>query len=507
MSMNLPRPVKFLLSYLFCTALYWQAINGTPIWDDNSFWFSDPIMRPEFSYLKIWTDFAWPFSVTIQKFLMSVFQKKYYLYHSLSLILHFANSFLIYRAGRLLKLKYPFFYFLLFLLHPVAVITTAWMIQIKTLLCFFFALSSLLIFIKARKDWRWMILSWILFFFSVASKSASLTLPLLYLLIYIRHNRFSKIYLLIPFFLISGWNAYKVLKSPVTLEGSEKAEILTKVKESPSPEGENKPTPVIEKPKEKAPKVVTVTEPEAKPKIIPEKPIEDEKIALEDKDSLETLKLFSLNFKLVSQTMNYYFWQGLIPVDNQPVKGLNYDGPGVLELVHLVFLLIMLFLFWKEEAFLFLGAAHFLLLPFLGFIPAPFMNITWVSDQHLYLVLPSLLAFWMYVLQKIKWQKAFIIPVIFILYFSYKTFRATEYYRDQETFYRVSLEYNPTNIPIAYNLGYSYLLQGKWNEANEVVSNTFFLAKKENVMKQNIYYPYIAYLYFQMNKENGTHEN
>lgn len=508
MSINLRKLYLFSFSFVLLFALYWPALQGTPIWDDVTYWFSDPIMKPEFPYLKIWTDFSWPVSVSLQKILFNFFEKNYFIYHVINLVIHFANSLLVYRLGRVMQIKYPLFYFFLFLLHPAAVITTAWMVQIKTLLCFFFGLFSLLIFVKSQKNFKWMALSWLLFALSVFSKSASLTLPIIFLVIHYRFNRLSKIYLLIPFFVLSGWNAFKILSSKVTLEGTEKAATITQIKDVPeeaSPE-----VTVTDAPSEPVPESIPEVSEVKETPPVDESKIDSTSVEIADLpediqrpidqfDDKTTLKFIGLDPHLISQTMYYYFWQSLVPNNTIPVKGLNYQKAGVTELIHLFFLITMVFLFWKDSGLVYLGAAHFLILPFLGFIPAPYMTITWVSDQHLYLVLPAILAFWMRVFSKIQWKYAFALPLFFTLVFSYKTFKTTPTFNNQFVFYERSLKYNPYNIPLIYNLALAHLLEGRWQTAYALLSDAYFEAQSEEIMQKNIYYPYLVFLYAQIN--------
>lgn len=191
MSIRLRNGLIFAFSFFLALAIYWPSIQGKPIWDDYSFWFSAPEMTDRQSYIDIWKYFGWPFSVTVQKFLLSIFKSKYIYYHLTNFIIHFANSLLVYKLGRLFRLKYPLMYFALFLFHPVCVISTAWMVQIKTLLCLFFALASILTFVKGLKETKWMVLSWILFALSITSKSASVTVPVIYVIISLRYHRFT----------------------------------------------------------------------------------------------------------------------------------------------------------------------------------------------------------------------------------------------------------------------------------------------------------------------------
>ncbi len=498
MIIKIPRPIQFLIAFVFCLILYWPAINGTPIWDDYSYWFQDTNMRPHMSYLSILRNFGWPISVSIQKFLFGIINKNYFVYHFISLMLHFINSVLLYRLARIMQLKYPFIYFLLFLLHPAAVITTAWMIQIKTLLCFFFALSSILFFLKGEKHFKWMILSWIFFFLSVGSKSASLALPAILLIAHFRIYKFKKIYLMIPFFIISAWGSYNILKSPVTKEGSKRANVVTKnieKEQNTLVKDENKVSD-------------NTNSGQAKPGN-DKSDISKIQAALISQFSLEyaeknkredTHTLFQIDLKKMSQYLHYYFWQSFFPLRNEPVKGLNSEPAGRDEVIHFFFLFCLAFIFIKDSAIFYLGAAHIMLIPFLGIIPAPFMSVTWVSDQHLYMALPLLLAFWMRVIDKMKFRYTALIPVCFIVFYAIKTSEATSFYKNQFTFYEKCLDYNSSNVPIAYNLAFARAINGDLIASQIILNSTIDQSQSTPHMKKSIYYPHLVNLYFMVNR-------
>lgn len=530
MSIKLRKNLIFAAAFLVAFILYWPSMKGTPIWDDFTFWFTDPVMGPEMSYLTIWKNFGWPFSVSLQKWLLSVWKNNFVYYHILNFFIHCANALLVYKLARLLRSKYAVWFFLIFLLHPIAVITTAWMIQIKTLLCFFFGLASILAFVKGNKRIWWMIFAWVLFALSITSKSASLTLPLVLLVVSFKNYRFSKLHLLIPFFILSGWGVYRVLNSSVTIEGSGKASEITEIKVeepkqavtevvTPSPVAQPKvEAPKVELPKQepkkekpkkqkkqkiqkkqKLPKVETIKPVVVAPVEVP-KPIQTEpETKPEVKKEVKPEKKFKfLNIDLLLQTLHYYFWQTLTPVHNEPVKGLNYERAGIEQYVHIFFLIMMTAVLWKDPAIIFLATAHFLLLPFLGIKPAPFMNVTWVSDQHLYLVLPAMIAFWLRLLEKLNWKYNSALLGFVLAFFVYKTYKATPVYRNQFTFYEASLAYNPMNVPIAYNLALAKLAIGDLNSCYNILENIIHLANTEPLMKRNYFFPYVVELYYKV---------
>jgi hypothetical protein len=498
---SLPRPVWFALSFVICVYLYLPGLGGGPIWDDYSFWFSDPIMRPDFPYLKIWTDFAWPFSVSHQKFLLSAFGEEFIYYHVFNLFIHFINSLLVYKLGDVLKLRNKFLFFLLFLIHPTCVIAVAWMIQLKTLLCMMFALLSILTYLKGLKKKPWLILSWIAFFLSAASKSASLVLPIVLILLVGRRLKGKEWLTLIPMILISLFGTYKTLSSKITLEGVEKAEKMTALKT------ETKDAP-LEVPK--APEKPKLTQP-AKPKAEVDQslkketpapapaPVDKEPNAIEPVSEATLPRWIKLDLGFISQNLYYYFWQALIPIRNEPVKGPNLKRAGIPEMIHLFFLLTIVVIFWRRKPLYLIAIAHVMLLPFLGIIKAPYMNVTWVSDQHLYLVLPALLAFWVMIFDKLNFKGAKILPIFLILFYSYKTREITPVYDSQQTFYEVSLEYNPYNVPLTYNLAFVYAFNQEPGKAITLLEEIMSLAEEEPSLKKNIYWHHIPTFHDRLN--------
>lgn len=520
---KIPKSFFFFLAFIFGIILYLPAISGTPIWDDYTYWFENSNMQPHMSYWSILTNFGWPISVIIQKFLFSMLGKNFILYHLISYSLHFINSLLVYRIFRLLKFNHSQLGFLLFLLHPTAVMTTAWMIQIKTLLCFFFAFSSILFFLKGEKHIKWLFVSWLFFFLSVGSKSASLTLPFVLFFIHYRYFKFKHLHYLIPFFLISIWGTIHVLKSPLTQEGSARASLVAKtIEESPKVNSEVKPIqptqpdmkvesskkrvaknskrkkrtityPSIEETDKKDSKIKGMTE------VIPPK----EEVRPTPPKIAKEKKLLHIDLKKITQVVHYYFWQAFLPIHNHPVKGLNFNPIGWSEITHLFFLLCLIFIFFKDSALLYLASAHIMILPFIGLVPAPYMSVTWVSDQHLYLALPALIGFWMRVLSKINSKHAYVIPVSFVLLFSFKTFETSSYYKNQFVFYEKSLDYNPANVPIVFNLALARAVNGELVLSHQVLNQAIDLSQTIPEMKRSIYYPHLINLYLMVSRSVG----
>ncbi len=493
--------------YAVAIFLYWRSFSGEPIWDDMTFWFFDPVMAPEYSHSEIWRKFTWPLSVSAQKFLMQIGENRWWFYHSLNFGLHCFNAWLVYRLMRLLRSRYlyAFLGFIFFLFQPASVVTIAWMIQFKTILCFTLGLSSLFVFLRAKGP-RDQILANLLYLLSVLAKSSSLPLPFVLLFFLGKTWKTKRVLTLIPFFLIMSFGLYRITHSELTLEGIKNASKMAAKnvdennKMEPAPKFENvKPIEKnVQDPQEvrmfkPLPDEPLVHETEDPAVLVVEEPAETQGI-----EFLSKFKPYLDYGKLLMKTLYYYFWQAYLPLDNSPVKGLNPFPPGVIEFTHLFFLMVVMAATWGTPLFVMLVSAHLFLLPYLGLVPAPYMLITWVSDQHLYLALPCFILFFFGCLEKLK-SRWVVVPVCMLLiFFAVKTREANSYYKDNYVFYRTSIEANPNNIPLVYNLSVLYISHDRNREAADLLEAIIELSKDHTYMRENRYYPYLVHVYTQL---------
>ena len=139
------------------------------------------------------------------------FQLKPKIYHFTNLFLHLCNVSLVFGLGFLLtrnKLG-SLGIALIFALHPMNVETVAWIAQRNSILYPFFYLGSLilyLLYLKNPAKLKYYFLSLLVFLFSLMSKSAAVSLPLLLLLFdYFYRRKFNKKVIIekIPFFILS----------------------------------------------------------------------------------------------------------------------------------------------------------------------------------------------------------------------------------------------------------------------------------------------------------------
>jgi hypothetical protein len=162
---------------------------------------------------------------------------------------------------------------------------------------------------------------------------------------------------------------------------------------------------------------------------------------------------------------------------------------------------LLIFLNWSSIPGLALLTGYVMLSPFLGIFTAPYMTLTWVSEQHLYLALPFMLCFWVGILAKWKFQFAQLIPIVFVSFFSFMTFKAATYYQSDILFYSKSLQADPSNIPIAYNLAVAYLRRNETTEALAVTGQMIEMGNTNSGVKESKYFSYISELHGKIAKQ------
>ncbi|MCP4352984.1 MAG: tetratricopeptide repeat protein [Desulfobacterales bacterium] len=132
-------------------------------------------------------------------------------FHITNLLLHLLNIVLLFRFIYLLteKTETAAIVALFFAVHPMHVESVSWISERKDVLYSFFFLGSLityLYYVKNNRNYKYCIISLLLFFFSLLSKSAAVTLPVILVLTdyYIEGNFAKKnIPEKIPFFILS----------------------------------------------------------------------------------------------------------------------------------------------------------------------------------------------------------------------------------------------------------------------------------------------------------------
>ena len=147
MAKNLLPALAIIAAALF---IYWPALNGTWLWDDNLLIVSNARLNTLAGLGKIWlaaptTDY-WPLTWTLLWIEWHLWGDAPLGYHAISLALHIASAFLIWRILTRLGLRRGWIGGLLFAVHPLAIESVAWISEIKNTL-------SLLLFLLAFDAW------------------------------------------------------------------------------------------------------------------------------------------------------------------------------------------------------------------------------------------------------------------------------------------------------------------------------------------------------------------
>lgn len=431
------RFIFFSFSFLVLLILYYPTFFGLPIWDDKYFLFEGNIKN----FSSIWDTlriFSWPVTILFQRFMLTTFEDNYFYYHLTNFFLHFANALLFYHLLKQLKINsYRWGYFI-FLFHPSMLISVAWMIQFKTLLCAFFTLLAMNYFVKSQEEEktlkkRWYkAFSFINLILSLGSKTASLPL-VAHWFFSLKDNKKKKI-LIIPAAAVVAAALYKLLNSKIALDGI--------------------------------------------------------RLAIQTSSYDSTVEFI---IKTIPQTISWYFWQALLPFYTVPIRG-PVPNDLMTALFGLALIVLFLFFIYKQRAFRFLIGFFLMLTPFLGFIPAPFMTSTWVSDQHLYLPLIFFIPALCLLLEniptarlKIFTQAAFLSFVLFV------SFSSVDHYKDEYQFYKSSFDFN-YNIAAGYQLVNYYTSHGMKKEAREIYYQILTSHSFSEVLKDDFFWLKIQHL-------------
>lgn len=194
-----PQPSPVLWSWLgwlallaVCLAVYWPALHGAMLWDDDAH-ITRPELRDTFGLARIWFEMG----ATQQYYpvMHSAFWLQHRLwgddttgYHVVNILLHAGSAGLIVVLMRRLKLAGAWFAAGLFALHPVCVESVAWISELKNTLSTFFYLLALLAWLRfdagretattpPRNAWRWYAVATLLFVLAALTKTVTVTLP------------------------------------------------------------------------------------------------------------------------------------------------------------------------------------------------------------------------------------------------------------------------------------------------------------------------------------------
>ena len=188
-------------------AVYLPAISGPFIWDDDIYITADPRMETLAGLGKIWIDpfrqehrhQFYPLTVTAFWLQHQLWGESPVGYRTVNVLIHALNAVLLWRVLRRLRLPGAWIAGAIFSVHPVHVVSVAWITELKNVLSTLFFLSAAMAMVRffnlggvrwpGKLDymdgtrWFWYVLAMGLFVCALLSKTVTALLPVALLLV------------------------------------------------------------------------------------------------------------------------------------------------------------------------------------------------------------------------------------------------------------------------------------------------------------------------------------
>src|SRR5215471_2293099 len=173
--------------------IYQPAWHGGFIWDDDRYVTNNHLLTAPDGLQRIWFSLDapsqyFPLTYTLLRIECSLWDLNTTGYHWVSILLHVANAFLVWRILMRLNIPGAWLVAIVFALHPIQVESVAWISELKNLLMGFFFLLTLLAWIEyvdPRRNDRWIfyVIALVFYLLALVAKSTACTLPAALLLI------------------------------------------------------------------------------------------------------------------------------------------------------------------------------------------------------------------------------------------------------------------------------------------------------------------------------------
>lgn len=136
--------------------VYLPALRGDFVWDDFLLITGNPLLQNFSGLLEIWsggrTADYFPVTNTVFWIELHLFGASPTGYHAVNIVLQIANALLVWQLLKRLNIPGAWLAGLIFGIHPVHVASVAWISELKNLLAMFFALLSVLCFLKLEDE-------------------------------------------------------------------------------------------------------------------------------------------------------------------------------------------------------------------------------------------------------------------------------------------------------------------------------------------------------------------
>lgn len=406
------------LVVLSLLAVYWPALGGSYLWDDDTHYTTNAVLR-DGGLLKAWLGQGqpnyWPLTWSSFWLEHQLFGFNARASHTFNLLLHAGNALLLGAIARRLGIPLAWGVALLFAFHPANVESVAWVTQRKNLLCMVFALAATLQFaINLKKEnpaRNW--LGVVLFCASLLSKGASIGLPAVFVaVLWWKRVSFERAVLLrlAPYFAVS------------VLFGVVEIVFMGRVRAG---------------------------------------------------EAAFELAL-SERVDLVFRSLSFYLSKSVLPVDLQFIYprfdfssiSLVFYAPLIACVGAVVVLLLRKPDWWRGAL---VSLAIFLLMigPVLGVIDIYFFKYSYVADHYLYFALPPLAAGFVSLLGRLPLKAASVLLVGVSILFAILSFGQSKLYESEATLWTRTVELNPDSWMAHVHLGVVFEKRNEFDLARE----------------------------------------
>ncbi|MBF0279364.1 MAG: tetratricopeptide repeat protein [SAR324 cluster bacterium] len=210
-----------LILMLLIVIAYFPVNDAGSIMDDGDFYINDPVMKKTDGWQQIWfrpfeNNHVWPY-IPMTRFTFwlerQCFGLNLFVTHWLNVAFHLLSALLFWKVLRQLSIQGAWFAAMLFALHPVHVQSVVWIAERKNVVSGVFFLLTIWSFLHFEKEKGkgWYFLTLVLYLCALLSKTATIMLPLVFIIcqIWLRISwKKTDLWKFLPFFLLGAGAAY-----------------------------------------------------------------------------------------------------------------------------------------------------------------------------------------------------------------------------------------------------------------------------------------------------------